>query len=68
MMITNARHGEWDLDVPIENWLRSGLRKPCVARAKLFTLDNGLVLGRVGTLTEEDRVKIADALSAALAL
>lgn len=62
MMITSAAHSTWPLDVQLENWRQSGLRKPCVARMKLFTLDNGLIIERAGQLTEEDREKVAEAL------
>ena len=66
MMITSATHSDWHLDVRIENWHQSGLKKPCVARLKLFTLDNELILGRAGKLSAEDRQKIVQALKTAL--
>ncbi len=62
MMITSATHSSWYLDVRLENWRQSGLRKPCVARLKLFTLDNGLIIEKAGQLTGEDRGRIATAL------
>ena len=66
MMITSATHSAWHLDVRIENWHQSGLKKPCVARLKLFTLDNELILGKAGKLTSEDRQKVVQALKATL--
>jgi len=62
MMITSATHSQWYLDVQLENWQHSGLRKPCVARMKLFTLDNGLLIEKAGQLTREDREKVTAAL------
>ena len=43
MMITSANRSAWHLDVSLEQWREAGLRKPCFARMKLFTLDNGLI-------------------------
>ena len=66
MMITSTARSAWHLDVSLEQWSQVGLRKPCLARMKLFTLDNGLILGTVGRLTAEDQRKVTQALRAAL--
>ena len=66
MMITSAARSAWHLDVPLEQWSQAGLRKPCLARMKLFTLDNGLILGRVGRLTAKDQQRVTLALRAVL--
>ena len=66
MMITSTARSAWHLDVSLEQWSQAGLRKPCLARMKLFTLDNGLILGTVGRLTAEDQRKVTQALRAAL--
>ena len=66
MMITSAARSAWHLDVSLEQWCQAGLRKPCLARMKLFTLDNGLILGVVGRLTAEDQRRVTQALQAAL--
>ncbi|MDE2814362.1 MAG: type II toxin-antitoxin system PemK/MazF family toxin [Gemmatimonadota bacterium] len=68
MMITSAARSAWHLDVSLEQWSQAGLRKPCLARMKLFTLDNGLILGRVGSLTAEDQQRVTQALRAALSI
>ena len=62
MMITSATRSKWHLDVPVTAWDRAGLHKPCVARAKLFTLDNRLIVDRVGKLAREDASAVSDAL------
>lgn len=54
LMITSAVSSAWMNDVPITGWQSSGLNKPCVARMKFFTLDNGLILDRAGTLSTAD--------------
>ena len=62
MMITSATRTKWHLDVPVIAWDSAGLRKPCVARAKLFTLDNRLITNRVGALAAEDASSVREAL------
>ena len=68
MMITSASRSAWHLDVSLEQWSEAGLRKPCIARMKLFTLDNGLILGRVDRLEKRDQRRIIEALRAAMPL
>ena len=64
-MITSTR-AEWPSDVSIRHWREAGLRVPCKVRLKLFTLDEDLVLQRIGKLSEEDGVAVKQALSRAL--
>ena len=66
MMITSAETGDWFLDVNLEDLKAAGLRKPCVARSKLFTLDNGLLVSKTGKLSEKDQKKVAQALKRAM--
>ncbi len=62
MMITSATHSAWLHDVPITKYAESGLKKPCVARMKLFTLDNGLIIQKSGELTKPDMDEVKKAL------
>ncbi len=64
-MITST-HVEWLSDVPIRRWREAGLRVPCKVRLKLFTLDEHLILRRIGRLSEEDGVAVREALRQAL--
>jgi mRNA interferase MazF len=66
MMITSAARSRWLGDVAIQQWRKAGLRKPCVARPKLFTLDNRLILSKAGTLTDSDCRRVVAALREAL--
>ena len=66
-MITSTRAG-WPSDVSIRRWQEAGLHVPCRVRFKLFTLDNSLVLRRVGSLAERDRVAAGEALTRMLAI
>jgi len=66
MMLTSADYSQWFLDVPIADLKSAGLKKDCVARVKLFTLDNGLLIKKTGTLSSVDQEKIKQALQKAI--
>jgi len=61
-MITTASHSTWPGDTVIEEAAGAGLRTECIVRLKLFTLDNRLVLKRIGSLSKTDRAAVAKAL------
>ena len=54
----------WPTDSPLMQLSSSGLSRPCVVRLKLFTLDNRLIIKRIGHLAEEDMIRVARALKA----
>ncbi len=54
-MITTAKHSSWPLDWPIQDLAPTGLREACSVRLKLFSLDERLILGRLGRLAACDR-------------
>jgi mRNA interferase MazF len=54
-MITSAERSSWKSDAALANWRMAGLRKPCVIRWKLFTLDAALIRGLRGHLSDRDR-------------
>jgi mRNA interferase MazF len=60
-MITTADESVWPWDTPIDH-NSAGLHHACVVRLKLFTLDNRLVIRRLGGLAMPDRAKIQDHL------
>jgi mRNA-degrading endonuclease toxin of MazEF toxin-antitoxin module len=60
-MITSAKNPPWPSDVVIEAG-RAGLPAPSKVRMKLFTLDNRLILHRAGSLSENDKRAVAEAL------
>ncbi len=65
-MITTRAHRPWPGDVEIK-WLeQAGLPLPCIVRLKLFTLDNRLLLTRLGSLSAADRRRVASALRSTL--
>ena len=68
MMLTSADRSTWLLDTPIEHRDVAGLHKPCVARMKIFTLDNNLILRHSGHLHANDVQNVKAALGQALTM
>jgi mRNA interferase MazF len=65
-MVTDARNPRWPSDVELSDLAAAGLRFASVFRCKVFTLDERLILGRVGSLAPADRAKAHRALRAAI--
>jgi len=61
-MITSAKHSDWPLDTRIENLLGTGLPAPSIIRLKLFTLDNRLILAKLGQLDPIDQGSVEQQL------
>ena len=61
-MITSSRGQQWPSDIPIQDWEEARLNVPSRVRLKLFTLDNELVVRRLGRLSERDSDAVATAL------
>lgn len=57
-MITSAAHSDWPSNVALAAYQEAGLKKPCKFRCKLFTLQDDLVLYRVGILASADQMAI----------
>ncbi len=65
-MITSAG-GDWPSDVAIQGWREAGLNVPCKVRFKLFTLDDTLIVRKLGTLSKRDGEAVKEALARVLA-
>lgn len=65
-MITSVRV-PWPSDVTIQDWHGAGLNVPCKVRFKLFTVDDGLIVRRIGSLSTQDARAVRKALSRVLA-
>ena len=61
-MITSARSA-WPSDIALRNWQEAGLDIPCKVRLELFTLDDHLILRKVGTLSRPDAQSVRNRLS-----
>ncbi len=45
---------DWPSDVAILDWRKADLSVPCKVRFKLFTLDDNLIVRKLGTLSKRD--------------
>lgn len=59
-MITSKSHSPWPGDTDIEALEPAGLNTPCMIRLKIFTLDNRLLLKKIGRLSPADRARVAE--------
>ncbi|HKZ02555.1 MAG TPA: type II toxin-antitoxin system PemK/MazF family toxin [Pyrinomonadaceae bacterium] len=57
-MVTTSGHPSWPGDVALADHKAAGLQIPCIVRLKLFTLDNRLLVKRIGALSLSDQKKI----------
>ena len=57
-MITTQGHHPWPGDCKLEDLAGAGLPLPCIVRLKLFTLDNRIILRRLGRLSDADRARV----------
>ena len=64
-MITSSPPS-WPGDSPISQLASCGLSVSCIVRLKLFTLDNRLIVKRIGRLSDEDKNRVAAALNTIL--
>jgi mRNA interferase MazF len=62
-MITSAERSSWKFDAALADWRTAGLKKPCVVRWKLFTLDAVLIRGLRGHLSDRDREAAKEAFA-----
>ena len=53
-MITTTTNNAWLSDVSLTNWQEAGLKVACHFRLKLFTLDQSLILKKIGHLSSRD--------------
>ena len=61
-MITTAGHHPWPGDALLTGLAAAGLHAPCLVRLKLFTLDNRLIVKKIGRLVAADRQQVAGQL------
>ena len=67
-MITTARHSQWTGDVPLRDWKKCGLPKPCIMRPKLFSLDVRFIERAIGKLSPRDHTAVRESLPKSIAL
>jgi len=59
-MITTQAHRPWPGDTHIVEQETAGLHVACIVRLKAFTLDNRLIVKKIGHLSAADREKVAE--------
>jgi mRNA-degrading endonuclease toxin of MazEF toxin-antitoxin module len=57
-MVTTSGHRSWPGDVALSDSKAAGLHMHCIVRLKLFTLDNRLLVKRIGGLSFKDQKQI----------
>ena len=65
-MVTSASNPPWPFDVSIDDLQAAGLPQPSVARMKLFTLDDRLVLRVAGRLADGDAARLQRSLDSVM--
>ena len=66
-MITSQKNPDWPLDTTITGNRQAGLTAPSKVRMKLFTLDNRLIVKKIGSLNSKDKKAVIKALRSLLA-
>jgi len=59
-MITSQSHSPWPGDTQIIDHDAAGLHVVCIIRFKLFTLDNRLIIRKIGHLSAHDKKKTVE--------
>lgn len=57
-MITTAKRTAWPSDIPVTDLASAGLKVACIARLRLATVPNDLIIREIGKLGESDRSKL----------
>jgi len=68
LMVTSDKHSDWKSDYQITDIQTTGLTSPSIIRQKLFTIDNRLVIGRIGHLSNHDTKEVKNILTTHLSL
>ena len=68
LMITSAKNSGWENDIEIQDLKIAGLPCPSVVRHKLFSLDERIILKKLGSLSKIDKNGVNKGLSDILSL
>jgi len=66
-MITTRAHRGWPGDSEIQDLESVGLPLQCIVRLKIFTLDNRLLMRKIGSLSPADQRRVSGAMKSHLA-
>ena len=59
-MITSAKNSSWDDDFKIKDTQSTGLNIDCVVRYKIFSLDERIILKKIGSISEKEQYQIKE--------
>jgi len=65
-MITKRDTSAWPQDYDVQQWAQAGLKLPSGIRMKVFTLENTLILDKLGVLQASDITGFRAAASATM--
>lgn len=59
-MITSAKNSSWYNDFVIKELESTGLKTDCVIRYKVFSLDERIILKKIGSISENEKSEIKE--------
>jgi len=62
LMITSAKNSSWYSDIQIKDLNTAGLKTPSIIRFKNFSLDERLIIKKIGYLAEPDKFEVKEKL------
>jgi mRNA interferase MazF len=62
-MITSAKNTQWINDFEIKELENTGLKTNCVIRYKVFSLDERIILKKIGFISANEQIQIKEDLS-----
>jgi len=62
LMVTSAKHSTWKYDIPITGLEESGLKAASVIRFKMFSVDERIIVKKIGVLSLIDSEKVEEAI------
>lgn len=63
LMITSSGNNVWYSDVTVTDMEATGLKTPSVVRFKMFSLDERLIIKKIGYLSKSDKIKVKEHIS-----
>jgi mRNA interferase MazF len=57
-MITTAKKSSEASDIKLRDWKKSGLKKACLFRFKIFSVQKNLIIEKAGSLSTFDRTQV----------
>jgi mRNA interferase MazF len=62
LMITSANNSSWHSDIQVTDLNAVGLKNTSVIRFKIFSLDERLIIKKIGNLSDLDKQKVKEKL------